>query len=105
MKLYHGTNVRAAAAISAHGFEGDHVFVSSDQGSALLQARCGTGTAGPWALVTIEVDADESALSCYRIDEWEGDHPPKVDYKLPLPEFARRITVTSLVACTKGAFS
>ena len=105
MQLFHGTNVTSAVAIRANGFAGDHVCVSSDQGSALGRARCGTGTDGPCALITLDVQADERTLRRYFIDQWEDDDPPKLDYKLPLAEFAGRITVTSVVPCDRSAFS
>jgi hypothetical protein len=82
--LFHGTNVAAAEAIQAEGFRSDDgsVCLSSNDRSALGQARCGTGTAGPCALVEIELALSEEQLKQYRIDDWED--PPPVDFRVPI---------------------
>ena len=83
VRLFHGTNVTAAEAIRLEGFKADGgVCLSSDDRSALGQARCGTGSDGPCALIEIELDLSQAQLREYRIDDW--DDPPPVDFKLPV---------------------
>lgn len=83
MLLLAGTNVTATEAIKVQGFKDDDgVCLSSDERSALGQARCGTGSDGPCALIEIELDLSQAQLSEYRIDDW--DDPPPVDFKVPV---------------------
>ena len=82
--LFHGTNVTAAEAIIAEGFKADDgiVCLSSDEWSALNQARCGTGSDGPCVLIAIELDLSVEELTGYRINNW--DDPPPVDFRVPV---------------------
>ena len=74
----------AAEAIKAEGFKAadGSVCLSTDDGSALSQARCGTGSVGPCALIEIELDLSKKQLREYRIDDW--DDPPPVDFRVPV---------------------
>jgi hypothetical protein len=78
--LFHVTNVTAAEAIKADGFKSDdgNVCLSSDDRSALGQARC--GTAGPCALIELELDLAKEQLREYRIDDW--DDPLTVHFRV-----------------------